>query len=388
MGPGEILHILRAHPQGLTKSEIALRTGLARTTVNQRLGPLIAAGLVVPSPEGSHTGGRPADRFVINDRFGVVLAADMGASGLRVALCDMNARVLAERSERSDITTGPVVVLSRVAVLFGEMLDASSVAASEVRGIGIDVPGPVDHDSGRVITPPIMTGWHDFDIPGFFRPRFACPVMVENDVNAMAFGEHRLVHPDTRNIVFVKIGTGIGTGIIVDGRIYRGSDGAAGDVGHIQIEDNLPDRPLCRCGRFGCVEAHAGGWALLRDLKAYGVPVDTVADVVQLMREGHPEATRLYRRAAMVVGTAVSDIINLLNPRIVVLGGQLASVDDFFFAGVREVVYRRSLPLATRSLQIVASRLGENAGVHGLARLVLDEVSDPGRVDTLLGVTR
>lgn len=385
MGPGNLFRLFRAYPEGLTKTELATLSGLSRATVYQRLGPLLASGLLVSASRESRTGGRPADRFLVNDRYGVVLVADMGASGLRVAACDISARILAERAQDSDIAAGPATVLQLVGSLFDEVLDDQGLGAADVRAIGIDVPGPVDHGLGRVITPPIMTGWHDFDIPGYFAPRYGAPVLVENDVNAMAFGEHRLVYPAVPDLVYLKIGTGIGAGIIVERDIYRGADGAAGDVGHIQIDDLGEGRPVCRCGRLGCIEAHAGGWALMRELDAEGVGVGTVADVARLIREGHEGATRHYRRASQIVGTAVSDIVSMLNPRIVVLGGQLAAVTDSFVAGVREVVYRRSLPLATRQVQIVPSKLGAKAGIHGMTRLALDHAFAPSRIDVLLG---
>ncbi len=384
-GASAIFALFRAHPHGLTKTELARLAGVSRTTINQRLEPLLAAGLLAPAEEEARTGGRPADRFVVNRAHAVVLLADMGATAMRAAVCDMNAMVLAERSALYDITTGPIPVLTHVAGLFAELLQEVGKTPLDVCGIGIDVPGPVDHDSGRVISPPIMVGWHDFDIRQFFRASFECPVLVAKDVNAMAFGEHRMAHPDTENLVFVKIGTGIGTGIIIGGSIYRGSDGAAGDVGHIQIAPEASsDPPVCRCGKVGCVEAYAGGWALQRDLRELGHHVPTMGDVVQLTREGHPDATRLFRRAMNILGTAISDLVNVLNPRIVVLGGRLAAVDDFLFAGIREVVYRRSLPLATRKLEIVPSTLAEHAGVYGLARLVLDDVYSPARITRLL----
>ena len=382
---GGIFRIFRQHPGGLTKAEVAQLSGLSRTAVIQRIEPLLSAGLLVPHLNESRARGRPADRFIASAGKRVFLVTDMGASGLRAAACDAFCRILAQRSERSDITDGPNAVLARVDRIFDELLLEIDRSPEDVGGIGVDVPGPVDHESGRVITPPIMAGWHDFDIPGHFGNRYRCPVIVEKDVNAMAFGEHQLVHSAIDNLVFVKVGTGIGTGTIIGGEIYRGSDGAAGDVGHIQIEDREFDpRPTCRCGRIGCVEAHAGGWALLRDLREMQVDVNSVSDLVRITREGHVEANRLYRRAARIIGTAISDLINVLNPRAIVIGGQLAGIDDLLFATVREVVYGRSLPLATRNLQILPSRLGDAVGVHGLARLVLDEVYSARRVEDLL----
>jgi predicted NBD/HSP70 family sugar kinase len=173
------------------------------------------------------------------------------------------------------------------------MLTEAGCSPHEVHGIGLDVPGPVDFATGRVISPPIMSGWDGYDIPGWFRPGFDCPVLLENDVNAMAFGEQRTVYPDTDSLLVVKVGTGVGAGIISGGRVYRGADGAAGDIGHVQIA--VPGEaapPPCRCGNTGCVEARVGGWALIRDLRAAGHDPADVDDVVGLVRRGAAPPSR------------------------------------------------------------------------------------------------
>ena len=182
----------------------------------------------------------------------------------------------------------------------------------------------MDFEAGLVISPPIMTGWDRFDIRGWFAPRYPCPVVVEKDANAMVFGEQPPGAPGhVRNMLYVKLGTGVGSGLIADGQIYRGADGAAGDIGHnqIPIPDDAPE-PLCRCGNTGCVEAYAGGWALVRDLQAAGLDVTTVDDAERLKAgDATPCA---WRAAAGILGAALADAVNLLNPRVVVLGGQLA----------------------------------------------------------------
>lgn len=385
--PGALLSLFRETTAGLTKSQAVQQSGLSRTAINQRIGLLLGAGFIQPADQGASTGGRPADRFQLSRDRGVILIADTGVTGMRVSLCDMVASVQREVYERIDITEGPTAVLARIAEIFDEFLALEGRAPTEVLGIGIDVPGPVDHRSGRAVSPPIMTGWHDFDIPGFFAENFNCPVIVENDANAMAFGEHRLVHPKTDDIIFVKVGTGLGTGLIINGEIFRGSDGAAGDVGHIPLtgEGSVENAPECRCGNFGCIESYAGGWAIMRDLRALGRPIESIDDLVREALDGRPEATRLVRAAAGIIGTAVSDLVSILNPRVIVIGGQLAAIEDLMFAGIREVVYHRSLPLATRDLRILPSALDERAGVHGLARLVTDEVFALERVNRIVG---
>lgn len=383
-GLGEVLQLFRGRPS-LTRADVMHLTGLSRSTVNQRLDALIAAALVVPSGEGSPTGGRPASRFTFNTDRGVLLVADIGATGMRTALCDLKGAVRAEAERGIDVATGPQAVLSAAEQMFAGLLEGAGRTAGDVHGIGIDVPGPVDFDSGQVVSPPIMSGWDRYDIPGWFAGRYDCPVLVDKDVNAMAFGEQRSVYPDVRQLLMLKAGTGIGAGMIIGGEVYRGADGAAGDIGHIQLTvDDTDTEPVCRCGNTGCVEAYAGGWAIVRDLRAAGHDVTTVDDAVTLIRTGDLTAVRLARRAGRIIGHAIADSVSLFNPRVVVIGGQLARIEEQLFAGIRETVYRRSLPLATRNLQLVATQLGNRSGLVGLALLLADGIFAPDRVDALI----
>jgi predicted NBD/HSP70 family sugar kinase len=384
-GLGEVLALFRAQPT-LTRADVMHLTGLSRSTVNQRLDALLAAALVAPSGEGAPTGGRPASRFAFNSERGVLLVADIGATGMRTALCNLRGEVGAGREYAIDVASGPHPVLEAADEMFRELLAAAGRTAADVHGVGIDVPGPVDFDSGQVVSPPIMSGWDRFDIPGWFTGRYDCPVLVDKDVNAMAFGEQRSVYPHVRQLLMLKVGTGVGAGMIIGGQVYRGADGAAGDIGHIQLTvDDAESEPVCRCGNTGCVEAYAGGWALVRDLRAAGRDdVVTVDDAVNLIRTGDLTAVRLARRAGRIIGHAIADSVSLFNPRVVVIGGQLARIEEQHFAGIRETVYRRSLPLATRNLQIVATTLDQRSGLVGLALLLADGIFAPGRIEALI----
>jgi predicted NBD/HSP70 family sugar kinase len=383
-GLGEVLGLFRTRPS-LTRADVMQQTGLSRSTVNQRLDALLAAALVVPSGEGSPTGGRPASRFAFNCDRGVLLVADIGATGMRTALCNLRGEVSAEVERTIDVASGPQRVLSAADEMFGRLLAGAGHTAAEVHGVGIDVPGPVDFALGQVVSPPIMSGWDRYDIPGWFEGRYDCPVLVDKDVNAMAFGEQRSAHPAVGQLLMVKAGTGVGAGLILGGEVYRGANGAAGDIGHIQVTvENADIEPVCRCGNTGCVEAYAGGWALIRDLRAAGHDPATVDDAVNLIRTGDVTAVRLARRAGRIIGHAVADAVSLFNPRVVVVGGQLARIEEQLFAGIREMVYRRSLPLATRNLQIVAATLDTRAGLVGLALLLADGIFAPERIGSLL----
>jgi predicted NBD/HSP70 family sugar kinase len=380
-GPGAILALFR-QGQARTRADLVRLTGLARSTITQRLDTLVAAGLLVPDGESASTGGRPPTQFRFNASGGILLIADIGASHLRCAVTDLAGTVLAEEACGLDVATGPHLVLDQVATSFEALLATAGHLPKDVRGVGIAVPGPVEFATGRVVSPPIMTGWDQFDIPGYFADRYTCPTLVDNDVNAMAFGEQRACWPQHHHMLMIKVGTGVGCGIIANGELYRGAQGAAGDLGHIPYSGE--GGPVCRCGNIGCVEAYAGGWALIRDLRALGHEVSSSSDVVRLIRAGQPDAVRLTRQAGRVLGQAISDAVSFFNPSLVVIGGQLAHADEPLLAGIREVVYRRSLPLATRNLQIITSKLDERAGVTGLALMLGDHIFAPHAIDQAL----
>ncbi|MFI7586543.1 ROK family protein [Spongisporangium articulatum] len=385
-GLGEVLTLFRTGEE-LTRSEVMDRTGLSRSTVNGRLDALLSAGLLVQSAEGAPTRGRPAGRFAFHSERGVLLVADMGATAVRVGLCDLRGDVQAQTSVPIEITDGPQVLLGTVTDLIDGLLEDAGRPASDVLGIGLSVPGPVDFARGQVVSPPIMPGWDGFDIAGWFAGRgFRSPVVVDKDVNAMALGEQRTRHPDVTHLLMLKLGTGVGASVVAEGKVYRGADGAAGDVGHSQLTaagDAEP--PLCRCGNVGCLEAYVGGWALLRDLQAAGKPVRTVDEVVELVLAGDPAGVQLVRQAGRTLGAAIADAVSLFNPRIVVIGGQLARLETLLFAGIREMVYKRSLPLATRQLRIERSELDTGAGLVGLALLLSESIFAPDRVQAMVG---
>lgn len=389
-GLSEMVALFRG-ADSLSRSQLAGITGLARNTVSQRLDLLLAAGLLTTADGSVSTGGRPAERFRFAAERGVLLAADVGATAFRAAVCDLGGEVIDEVDVTMDVGRGPRAVLKAVDARFGALLGKTGRTAGDVFGVGLDVPGPVDFGSGRVVSPPIMTGWDGFDIPGWFAPTYDAPVLVDKDVNAMAVGEHHERHAEVDDLMFVKIGTGVGSGLITGGRVHRGADGAAGDIGHIQLVDPLTDhgdkdQPECRCGNVGCVEAYAGGWALVRDLAVTHPNVRTVDDVVTAIRSGDIVAQRLLRRAGRILGHALADAVNLVNPRVIAVGGQLAHADEQLLAGIREVVYRRSLPLATRKLLIVRSQLDGRAGLVGLACLLAEEIFAPASLARLIAV--
>ena len=335
--------------------------------------------------EAPSSGGRPPTLLSLNAGAGAILAADLGATHGRLAVCDLGGAAIAERPLELDVASGPGPVLSEVERIFLELLDECHRGPRDVMGVGIGVPGPVEFAAGRAVSPPIMPGWDGYPIRDRFVARFDVPVLVDNDVNIMALGEHWVQVDPPDDFLFIKVGTGIGSGLILGGRLHRGAQGAAGDIGHVQVAD-AADVP-CRCGNTGCLETVAGGRALARALRLEGIEAADGRAVVALVKAGNPSAIAAVRTAGRLIGQVLASTVNLLNPALIVVGGDIAEADEQLFAGIREVAYRRSTALATSRLQILQSTLGDRAGITGAAAMVIEHVLAPSWIDSNLQVS-
>jgi predicted NBD/HSP70 family sugar kinase len=374
IGPNALLKLIR-DGDGATRADLAKQTGLARSTITQRLDQLQELGLLKEVGADQSTGGRPPMKLAFNEDAAVVLAADLGATHSRLAITNLGGTVLAEDRGDVDIASGPEPVLAWVEQRLALLLDKAGYDRDSVAGIGIGVPGPVEHSTGMPRNPPIMPGWDGFPIPERLSSYFGAPVLVDNDVNIMALGEYWANWREVEHLLFVKVGTGIGCGIIIDGRVHRGADGAAGDLGHVRIpvDDDHQD-VICSCGNVNCLEALAGGGAMARRLSAEGVEVRDSRALVELARAGLPAAVQLIRHSGRLIGEVLAAAVNFYNPSVIVIGGDVAGAQEQLLASVREVVYQRSLPLATRHLRIVRSPLDDRAGVVGAAAMVTERV--------------
>ena len=384
---GDLLELVRSG-RAVTRGALQQATGLSRATVGLRLDRLFRAGWLregAGGPVGSPLGGRPSITLEFDDSHAVVLAADLDTRHARAAVLTLTGEILAEHSGTLVIEDGPEAVLGELGRWFAESLVKAGHRAEEVCGIGLAVPGPVDRESGRVVQPPIMSGWDGYDIRGRLSRAFtehtgapAVPVLVDNDANLMAYGEQRTGHPGCAAFVLVKVSTGIGAGVVVDGSIYRGVDGGAGDIGHIRVGAEA----LCRCGSRGCLAAVASGGAVARRLREAGVPAASGADVRDLLAAGHPEAVGLAREAGRQVGDVLATVVTLLNPGVLMIAGDLAGTP--FLTGVRELLYRRALARSTAHLDVVTSKLGERSGLVGAGALVVEYLYAPERAEERL----
>jgi predicted NBD/HSP70 family sugar kinase len=378
--PGHLLRLVRSG-SARSRSDLVALTGVSRSTVSVRVEQLLRAELLAEQGTSGSTGGRPPRLLTFNSRCGAVLAVDLGVTRAAIAVSDLAGGLLAQRSTPLQIADGPEAVLGHVDALAQGLLAEAGLQPDDVCAIGIGLPGPVEFSRGRPVHPPVMPGWHDYDVPAAFA-RYGCPVLVDNDVNVMAAGELDAAPHEGGDFLVVKVGTGIGCGIVLDGEVYRGSAGSAGDIGHIHVPDAR--RVLCGCGNENCLEALAGGAALARDARERGLPVQQPRDLVELALNAEPEALLLVRDAGRHIGEVLAGLVNFFNPSRIVVTGGVARAGNPLIAGIREAVYRRSLPLAARSLDIRISSLSDAAGCRGAARMAIEAHLADERVEQLL----
>jgi predicted NBD/HSP70 family sugar kinase len=359
---------LIASGKAASRSDLARVTGLARSTVSQHLAPLIKMNLIAESEEQNWARGRPPSMLRLNPQAGVILVADVGASRGRLGIADFGQHFLAERSMETEVARGPEPVLDEVRRAFLQLLAEHNIAAQSVRLIVVGLPAPVDFASGVPVRPPIMPGWDNYPVAASFQNDFSAPVLVDNDVNLMALGEARSRPASQCPLLYVKVSTGIGCGIVThDGQLHRGADGAAGDIGHVRIPGH---DEVCRCGAVGCIEAFASYGAIARKLGGDG---NGGATTLPRGIDGSQVAA-LVRAAAGDIGEVVAMLVHFFNPSVIVLGGRMTQFGDEMLAGVRSVVYRRALPLATRKLSVELSTLGRRAGIIGGSVLGVEHV--------------
>ncbi|RZI97354.1 MAG: ROK family protein [Variovorax sp.] len=369
---------------GGSRHGMAERLGFSRSKANGLIAGLVDQGMLAESGLQRSSGGRRAENLQLNGALGVLVGIDIGATSLDVAVLRPDLSVLAQHAEHADVRQGPGVVLARVRTLMRELLAQSGLGTKDVMGIGIGVPGPVDFASGQLVNPPLMPAWDSFSIRDYLRDDYAAPVFVDNDVNLMALGELWRLRRSLDNFLVIKVGTGIGCGIVCHGEVYRGAAGSAGDVGHICVDQ---EGPRCHCGNLGCVEAMAAGPAITRmaiDAAEAGQSaaladclqrqgrIDAI-DVGEASRAGDAAANGIIQRAGSLIGQMLASVVNFFNPSHVFIGGGITRIGPLFLAAVRQSVYQRSLALSTRHLEIQYTPLGAQGGLVGAGVLAMHE---------------
>lgn len=370
--------------EAMTRPEIGRVTGLGRGVVTQRVDHAIELGYLEDGEFGPSSGGRAPRTLRFNGERGTIVVCALGALHIHVGIAHLDGDILDQSHRAWDISRGPAETLEAAMAMIDEVLARGS--GTPVWGIAVGVPGPVDFESGRPVAPPIMPGWNGFDLRRRFEQRYDAPVWVDNDVNLLALGERARRRDETPDLIYCKVGSGIGAGLLSRGRIHRGANGAAGDIGHVRVRDA---EALCRCGKTGCLEAVAGGWALVRDAEhalaegatgALAARSDadplTPERIARSAEDGDALAISLIQRSARDVGESIAALVNMFNPGVIVIGGAVAAAGELFLAEVRQRVYELSLPLATRDLMIVQSVNDVREPLRGGAEMVREQLFD------------
>jgi glucokinase len=381
---GDLFQIFR---DGLprTRAELGALTGWSRTTVGLRLDELLASGFVIPLDSGASSGGRPSSQFALDPAAGLVLSVDLDFTHPRFGITDLLGTILVRTSIEPIVDDDPDDSLRQVVRCARQMLDEIDRSTSDLVAIGIGLPSPVPRTTRRPNNPAGMWSWKDFDIASWLQSNLAdVPVLVENDANVMALGEHSVTFPDQPDVVFVKTAmTGVGAGLVCDGRLLNGSRGIAGDIGHIPIP--RAEGLLCHCGSTsGCLSVVAQGNEIAKRLRGEGLDVTTLPELHAAALRDDPLLTQALRQAGRDIGGVLVACIAFVNPSVVVIGGDLVTDGQHLIAGVREVVFSRSMPLITEDLVIVQSRTGDDAGIIGAGMLALLEALAPERVGALV----
>lgn len=368
---------VHAEARPVSRAQLTAALKVTRGKVSAEVAELIGAGFLAEQGLAQSDGGRRSSLLGSPRSAGLILAVDLGATSVDVALTTLGSEILAHRSEPTDVRFGPGPVLEGVKALVAELLEEQGTGREEILAVGLGLPGPVEQTTGLLTVPPIMPGWDRFPIREVLLREYAAPVVVDNDVNVMALGEHwGGVGRGVDDMLFVKIGTGIGSGIIIGGKPYRGPQGCAGDLGHVMVD---PDGPTCACGNRGCLEAMAAAPAMVaraercaRDGRSEvlaGIGGEggklSARDIGEAARRGDACALDVIRRTGGLVGQTLASVVSVLNPSLIVIGGGVSHIGNALLAEIRSSVYRRSLPLATRNLPVVMSELDDVAGVVG-----------------------
>lgn len=375
---GAVLHLVRTG-QAATRTDLRRLTGLSRTAVVARVSALVDAGLLVLGEELASTGGRPPGALVFNQDAGVVLAVAVGRSRSQLAVFDLDGRELAGDTRDHAVGISAGELMPQIVDRLCKMVEG---VEPPVLGVGMSLPGVVDPVAKVSVDSPVMGGWDGVQLAPYFTDLTDAPLLLANDADTLALSELFGPGPHPRNALVIKASTGLGMGVIAEGRVLHGHNGAAGEIGHTRLEA-AADLP-CRCGSTGCLETVAGGWALVQKLVESGVESGHVRDLVASALAGDAVARGLLRESGRYVGELLATAINLLNPEMVVVGGDMGQAFDLYTAGVRESVYARSTALATRDLAFVPARHSDSAGLVGCAAIAIEHVLSPANIDKTL----
>jgi len=356
-----------------SRSDLARITGLSRTTVGSLVADLQACGVVVeheePARQRQPGRGRPPVFLRLDPAAGVVVGIDFDHDQVRVALADLSSTVLGEDCRKIDVDHSASEAIDAAVAMVHELREAAGIDAAQLVGAGVGLAGPIDSRTGTVGSPLILPGWTGLAADRELSRRLAIHVEVDNDANLGALAEASLGAGRGRSdVIYVRLGAGVGAGLVLGGRLHHGAGGLAGELGHVQVR---ADGVVCRCGNRGCLEtiaAESALQALLSPARGHEV---TTREILDLVAEGDPGARRVVGDAGRAIGRVLADLCNALNPEAIVVGGELAEAGEPLLRGIRESIERFALPGAAQMVEVIPGELGERAEVLGALALII-----------------
>lgn len=375
-----VLNMIREHGP-ISRSEIARRSRLAPSAVSNIVAELLALGLVREGPPAQSSGGRPPTLLELNASSACVVGVNIGLTATVALVTDLNGEPVGRAVRETQPREGAHKVLERVVEAVHEAVEAAGQRRERVVGVGVGVPGLVETASGRSLFSPNLH-WRDVPVRDILQKRLGVPVYVDNDVRAATLGEREFgAGRGARHLVAIFVGSAIGAGLILDGELYYGASDGAGEIGHLQVDE---DGPLCSCGKRGCLEVVASGRAIARiaaerarsgrgidRLKSMHPDQISAKDVSECASEGDPVAQEIMEQAARYLGWAATLIVNTYNPETIVVGGGVSQAGEQILAPIRETIMRNAMPVARERVKVVAAALGKEAGPIGAAALVM-----------------
>lgn len=364
----------------VSRSELSRRTRLAPSTVSAIVNELMDDGLVVeltdPAGDRRNGAGRPPTLIGLHRRAGVVLGIDFGKRHLRVAVADLAHHLLAESEAPLEADAPAKIGIQRAADLVSEVLTNAATSRDHVLVVGMGIPGPVQNATGELGDSTILPGWVGVRAHAAMSSALGLEVVVDNDANLGALAEWAVgAARGCTEVIYLKIATGIGAGLIINGRPFHGIGGTAGEIGHLMVD---PAGPVCRCGNRGCLEVVAGADAILHSLRLTHGDL-TVADLLQASARGDLGTRRALTDAGRIIGTALGTVCNLLNPQRVVVGGELGSAGEVIIEPIRQALQRSAIGSAAQDVDVVEAHLGDRAELLGAIALAVRS-ADPQRI--------
>lgn len=380
-----VLNLIRQ--QGaISRADIVRQTHLSATTVSALANLLLESGFVHETGMGESSGGRPPILLEFNYQYRYVIGVDMGATHLTVVLMDLQGEVAAQRYVRYAVMQDPAGTAAAIQTLIHEIIQETALALSNILGLGLAVPAPLEGDELNHLSTLILPLWDGYDVVGVLHEALQMPIYLENDANAGVIAEKWWGRGrEFTNLAYIKLGTGVGSGLIVKNEVYRGDGGTAGEIGHTTINS---DGPLCRCGNRGCLESFVGAPALIEEVNQQQTngytPVNSITDIIAAAQQHDTLSCHTVTKAGSFLGIAIANLINLFNPGLIVLGGELAAAGDILLDAVQHSVSQRAMPKAASEAIITVSQLGDNAVAIGAATLVIHHAFQPSNLTTML----